>query len=353
MVNYAVNLDFWDRIQPKIRQWEITHGRTMPKQQYQALVEGELSVATNAAKDMNIRGRALNLEEERLALAKEQVKAARSAAKIKGITDIATTGALGYLAYKAVDFGTLGAPAIDMAEISTGVFAAPTAKAAGFTGLGGQAALSKTAPILATKTAFPAEAAATEALAEGTTAVATPGFGTMALVGGAEGYAAGWIASKALGANEDISQALKLGGAGIGIGLRVGGPVGAVIGGLIGIGASLFDDSVVCSELYRQGRITYRQRAICVIYRIEHIDDRMFAGYIEWAGPHVSAMRQGGWRNSVRLPFAHAFVNYMIKKARNRKPSWFERMVFAYAWSRCEKIADRINSGMEVLCGIF
>jgi hypothetical protein len=64
---------------------------------------------------------------------------------------------------------------------------------------------------------------------------ATAGAG---LVGGGVGYGL----SRLLGANEDISQGLTLGGAGVGIGLAVGGPVGAVVGGLIGAATSFLDD---------------------------------------------------------------------------------------------------------------
>ncbi|MFZ3043873.1 MAG: hypothetical protein WA058_02060 [Minisyncoccia bacterium] len=372
-------MDFWDEIQPKIRQWEITHGRTMPKQQYQALVEGELSVATKSASDMNIRGRALNLQEDELALRKEQAEKADKAAAIKGVADIGTTVGTGYLAYKglgiaeknaasmeklterlvgggkapaldfgksATGFGGAAAPAIDLAEISPGVFAAPSAEAAGF-GLGGQAALTKTAPMLATNTSFATEAAATEAIASGapSAAAAGPGLGTIGLAGAA-GYAGGYIASKLLGANEDITQALELGGAGIGIGFALAGPPGALIGGLIGGAASLFDDSVVCSELLRQGRITPRDRTKCVVFRFRHIPDEMFDAYLEWAAPHVREMRNGGWRNAIRLPFAHAFVGYMIAIQERRYPSFFERTVWNFAWRRCEKIARKNEAVM-------
>jgi hypothetical protein len=58
------------------------------------------------------------------------------------------------------------------------------------------------------------------------------------LLGGAAGYGL----SKILGANEDISQGLTYGAAGVAAGAAIGGPVGAAIGGLIGLGVSFLDD---------------------------------------------------------------------------------------------------------------
>ena len=400
MTGYAVNLDFWDRIQPKIRSWEIAHGRSMPKNQYQALVEGELSVATSAAAARAERGRALDLEQERMDLAKEQAEDAKSAAKVKGITDIGTTAGMGYLAYKQVGVneriaksyelmaGKEGAkPAVDLGagkftaptaekagyttlgttpsttaavDLGTTTFAAPTATEAGY-GLGGQAALTETAPILSTNTSFAASAAETEAIASGTTAATgseTAAAGTTAgpsalgttAVGVGAGFAAKYLAEKA-GANQEWSNVAGGAVSGAYIGSQIGsigGPVGMVIGAVVGLVAGEIFDSVICSELLRQNEISKWDREWCVVFKHRYIDGRMFAAYLEWASPHVSAMRRGGWRNSVRLPFAHAFVNYMIKTAKQQKPTWFEKAVYAYCWKQCEKIADRVSVEMEV-----
>ena len=406
MADYAVNLDFWDRIQPKIRSWEIAHQRPMPKSQYQALVEGELSVATSAAAARAERGRALDLEQEKMDLAKQQAEDAKDAAKVKGITDIGTTAIMGKMAWDQVGINKANAaanerlteyiisggkggakPAISYpttpaetygadltapqyAPADVGAyygkatpasfevggtapaidFGAPTVAEAGFE-LGGQAALTKTAPILSTETSFAASAAETEAIAAGTTAEgtaagttgSTSALGTTALSVGA-GFATKYIADK-LGANQETSNIA--GGVMAGM-LIMGGPVGIVLGGLIGLGAGEIFDSVVCSELLRQGRISKRDREWCVVFKHRYIDDRMFAAYLDWASPHVSAMRGGGWRNSVRLPFALAFVNYMMKVAKHKEPSWFEKAVYAHCWRQCEKIADYVPVGAEV-----
>jgi hypothetical protein len=75
----------------------------------------------------------------------------------------------------------------------------------------------------------------------------------------------------------------------------------------------------------------------------------MFDAYLEWAEPHVTAMRKGGWRNTIRLPFAHLFVDYMISVQDKREPSIMQKLVWKYAWRRCEAISDRnVCSVLEV-----
>jgi len=364
---YAIDLGFWDRIGPKISQWELTHGRQMPKSKYQALIEAELGTASNIAEQRFERDRAIALDRERLDLQKDAMKGS----KVKGAVDIFSTLGTGYIGYKTM--GVLGKQAetldaIAKAKLGAGAPAAavpgaavphagvPLASAVNAPaavsgpaaidlGAGGQVALQKTAPLLAeAPSAVPAAAAEAGGAAGASTpaAAAGPTFGGTVLAGAA-GWAAGYLASKAFGANEDISQGLQLGGAGAALGgylaagTSIGGPVGALIGAGVGVAVSLFDDSVVCGELLRQKLLSRSDYRACMVFRQKHIDDVMFVSYLEWADPHVRAMRKGGFGNLVRLPFAKAFVGYMVKIARGKTPSWFEKAVYGYAWGACER----------------
>ena len=181
------------------------------------------------------------------------------------------------------------------------------------------------------------------------------GTGASALGYGALGYTAGDFVAKAIekwspiGGEKEKSIAgnvVKGAGAGAGVGMAVGGPIGAVIGGaiggIVGLGVGLVEDaSVICSELLRQGRISAHDRERCVIFRFRFIPDDIFAAYLEWAEPIVKVMRRGGIGNRLLLPFAHAFIGYMLAIQAKRIPSFAERMVWKYAWGRCTKIVRR------------
>ncbi len=143
-------------------------------------------------------------------------------------------------------------------------------------------------------------------------------------------YAAGGVGGAAAGA---------LAGAAATSWSGPGAIVGAVVGGIVGLVSS--GDSVVCGELLRQGRITERQRTACIVYRFRYIPDDMFMAYLEWAAPIVALMRKGGVANFLLLPFAIRFVNYMIAKQMGIAPTFAERMVWKWAWYRCERIARK------------
>jgi hypothetical protein len=57
-------------------------------------------------------------------------------------------------------------------------------------------------------------------------------------------------------------------------------------------------------------------------------------------------MKKGGITNMLLLPFAHAFVRYMIAIQLEIKPTFTERMVWKWAWWRCGLIARRNESIM-------
>jgi hypothetical protein len=133
---------------------------------------------------------------------------------------------------------------------------------------------------------------------------------------------------------------------------HIGGRVLSTIIDPVGRLGDAIADSVVCSELLRQGRISKLDRTKCIVFRDKYISDIMFAAYREWAEPHVMAMRRGGWRNWIRLPFAHAFVSYMVKMHHTTRIGWtkptrLEKAVWNYAWKRCEKIAQRNEQFVE------
>jgi hypothetical protein len=194
--------------------------------------------------------------------------------------------------------------------------------------------------------AYDASLAAGAAEGVGSTAGTAAGLGATSLLGPA---AAGFVGGSLLGKTFD--KILPGGGkTGAAVGGAAGGAlagaamgsvvpgvgtaIGAVVGGVVG---AVGEMSVICSELVRQGWITEKDRTKCVIYRFNNIPDDLFMAYLEWAEPIVKIMRREGIGNYLLLPFAKAFVGYMIF----RDPTFFQRMVWKFAWWRCTKIAKR------------
>lgn len=379
---YAYDASLLDRIKPRISQWEATTGRRISPSMLDALIKGQLDAEAGKA----TQERALDLQERGLADAKDAANKASKAATTKGYVDTASTAGMGYLTYKAVTKPSamseliayqksIGAtPAITGADITAagGSFGAPTAEAAGY----GLTAPGYTAP---------AFTGAQTTLAGGTTATGAQlipeaggfsgaGIGDFAVeagageglgsAGAASGFAslapyagpaaAGFAGGKLLGPTLD--KVLPGGGkpgkavggaaggalAGAAVGSvvpGVGTAIGAVVGGIIGGVSSLIEDSVICSELVRQKRISERERTACVVFRFRYIPDDMFMAYLEWAEPIVRLMRNNRAANFFLVPFAMHFVGYMLAVQAKVEPTITERLVWKYAWWRCEKIA--------------
>ena len=343
---YAYDAGMIDRIMPRIKQWEATTGRKISQSMLDALMKGQLSAEVDKAQQT----RAIDLQEEQFANQKDQQKKADKAAMVKGGVDVLTTGATLGLTYKALSKpsamseylaatkgGTAAAPAL-----TTG---AQTAIGGGTAAVGGQAALAGEAGSLA---AYDASLAAGAAEGVGSTAGATTGSGVIGAVSpyiapaaiALSGRPVGKLIAKTLGTHEKTTQDVTEAAAYAGAGFMIGGPVGAVVGGIIG-GIKGIADSVICSELVRQGEITERDRTACVIFRFRYIPDDMFMAYLEWAEPIVRLMRNNRAANFFLVPFAMHFVGYMLAVQAKVEPTITERLVWKYAWWRCSEIARR------------
>jgi len=378
---YAYDASLLDRIKPRISQWEATTGRRISPSMLDALIKGQLDAEAGKA----TQERALDLQERGLADAKDAANKASKAATTKGYVDTASTAGMGYLTYKAVTKPSamsellayqksIGAtPAITGADITAagGAFSAPTAEAAGY----GLTAPGYTAPALTgaqtTLAGGTAAVGAQSGSAAFTGATGTAAYGSAEGAGaagvlGAEGgglaaiapfagpAAAGLVGGKLLG--NTLDKVLPGGGkTGAAVGGAAGGAlagaavgsvvpvvgtaIGAIVGGVIGGIGSLIEDSVICSELLRQGEITERDRTACVVFRFRYIPDDMFMAYLEWAEPIVRLMRNNRAANFFLVPFAMHFVGYMLAVQAKVEPTITERLVWKYAWWRCEKIA--------------
>ena len=364
-----------DRIMPKLKQWEATTGRRITPAMLESMMRAELGVEADRAQENAYRAKGLQLEEQK-------IKDAKSAAKASSLVQIPTTAANLWLTNKALNrpsetaelikamkgTGTATpttaatAPAIDLGSVPAltkpGALVAPGTNLGGQTLLagggggavevGGQAALATGTTEAGTMAAYDASVAAGAAEGVGSTAGTTAGTGILETVSSFAGPAAlvlagrpvGKMISKALGTHEKTTTDIVETAGYAGAGFLVAGPVGAVVGGVMGAVKGIAD-TVICTELSRQGKLSERDRTKCVLFRFHHINNDMFCAYLEWATPIVAVMKRGGVLNAMLLPFAKAFVGYMIAIQDKRYPSFVERTVWNWAWWRCSRIAHK------------
>ena len=366
---YAYDAGLIDRIMPRIKQYEATTGRKISQSMLDALMKGQLSAEVDKAQQT----RAIDLQEEQFANQKEQQDKAAKAASIKGYVDTASTAGMGYLTYKAVtkpsamseliayqkSLGAVpgtGVPAASVPAYSGGV-PSVTSGVSGVeygTGVGAQTTLA--GGTTATGAQIIPEAGGFHGAGIGDFAVeagAGEGLGSAGATPGASSYFLPAVAGvAAFGAAKPLLKKISKEVVGLGEGSKIdealGGKaiakadkdLGQVLNNILGDELSSFlDVSVICSELLRQGEITKRDRTACVVFRFRYIPDDMFMAYLEWAEPIVRLMRNNRAANFFLVPFAMHFVGYMLAVQAKVEPTITERLVWKYAWWRCEKIA--------------
>jgi hypothetical protein len=372
----AYSRNLVDKILPKIQQYEATTGRKVSRSMMDSLFRQEL----DALGQQDLQSRALELQQQNIesdrAFRDRQLKDQNKAAAISGVAQIGQA----YGTYKLAS-GYLnkpsGVPAVGDASATTGGYAGGnTGMGPAFTEapVGAQTAASGAAPTTtaiggqsAISGASASEAAAGSGMGEGLAATYGEGYGAGATTAGAAEGTAGAGAGSSVGVAGPAIAAAYVGTYGPGLlkkatGMNdvwskglIRGPesflgsaathvAGETVGRIIdpvGFIGDKIADSVICSELVRQNRISERDRTKCVVFRFRNIPDDLFVSYLEWAKPHVTAMRKGGWRNTIRLPFAHAFVGFMLAMQTGKKTTLFQKVVWKWAWYRCSKIAQR------------
>ncbi len=259
------------------------------------------------------RGRALQAEElglkkRREATIEKAQKAQERAATVSGVTQV---GLLGFLAKDELKAGfkagkkALGFRDIPPSLVAPTTLVSPTAtgltKVAGAgIGTGGafQAgtlaptpSLALTSPAIEASGLAGAPVPTAEALAA-TEAGAGVGFGTAGLAAGAGLLTKTGVS--ALGVNQELSNIAGGAVSGAVIGAKigaVGGPLGAVIGSVLGFAGGEIADTIICTELHRQG---YMNDAILELDGQfgAKVDAQVHAGYIFYAEPIVNLMRK-------------------------------------------------------------
>jgi len=250
--------------------------------------------------------------ERRLDLAEQQAEDIREAATVSGAVDIAGLG------ISALAPNVEGVSAAD--KLFTGA-GSVYEKLKGI--IPGAAGVAGTAPAVTGVGAGVTSAAAPMSLAPeaAATVAGTTGTGTATSLMGVAAPIAGLAgAALAAEAGHERGAAVSLGAA---AGSIVPG-VGTAIGAGIGYAAGWFLDdvlgieSVLCTELNRQGYLPKKILRYAQIYKMRHIDDELFIGYLWWASKVVYLMQKSWLFTQIVRPFG---VGWSYHMAHQIKPS--------------------------------
>ena len=340
----------------------------------------------------------LALDRERLAAEREAQEAAGKAAGVQGLTQVGLAGASIYksgLPTKLMDTGRMalekaglmkspaqiatesqgafvppasgvpasGAPSLMGAPVGSAV---PSATAPAFTGLGPSAEF---APAYAEAVGGGTVAGAeTGAVAGGGVAAAEGGAGSGAAaagagkagltVGGALGSAAGGYAAGQVGkmitgfgqeghmGGEQYTSAAIGGLGGVGVAALIGtGPVGWAIGGIVGL-VSGGSDSVICTELYRQGYMSLEMLVLDSEFG-RGVDDEVYSGYRKIANPIVSVMQKSKTFTWLISKPAMAWARHMCYEMRPEeyKADIIGKIIMKIGMPLCRFIGKEVSYG--------
>ena len=95
---YAYDAGLIQRVMPRVKQWEANTGRRIQPSVLDALIKGQLE----AEADKATQQRALDLQEQGQADARDAANKAAKAATVKGYVDTASTIGMGALDRKSV-----------------------------------------------------------------------------------------------------------------------------------------------------------------------------------------------------------------------------------------------------------
>ena len=294
----------------KVENWMARTGRRPTSEIIRGLAEADLAAQSDR---INETGR-MELSAKELSLKEDGLKANARAATMSGVIQTATAIPQTYLAYKAYTGGTTGA--------QTGGYLARAGTALGF---GSQAAAQGSGAAMGSAYgAGPIGATfahpATVSTATGGTSAALSAVAPYAGVAGA-GFVAGHVGGGVMERSDTLQKLTPWGGdategkmggvaAGAATGAAIGSVVipipgvGTVIGGIIGgIAGFAGASSVICTELYRQKRITKKMLYLSAMYKQQYVDDATYAGYLTWATPLVKVMQASKLISFVMVPF--------------------------------------------------
>lgn len=294
-------------------QKELTTGRGLTQGELESILNAELSQRYTAEQNR----RSQRIQEKALDAQTKAQEDAAEAAKLGGYAQLGVAGA--YVGSKVPAIAEAGKSAYNWV---TGAAPAVTSMGAADT-----AALASTAAI------DPATGLMTTGyggMAGGPASIGTTALGYTGV--GAAGYAGGkageyivkqtpieeitpWGGEKTETVMGGIAGGAAAGAAVGSVVPVVGTAVGAVVGGIIGGLSAATEETVICTELSRQGYIPKEILDYEHIYRLKHIDYAAYTGYRKLADPIIPLMQKSKIVTWLILPFGKGVAYEMAHRA--------------------------------------
>lgn len=335
-------------IEQQLQREEALTGRPASKQRRKALYEAYLSSQAQTAASSNIAERQFSNQEKAIKMQEEAIKRGEKANKIKGIADIGTSAIGTYklgkeaglwggkaIADTAIGTNTVGTGIATQTgvgstlgtDIGAGISDTSMISGVGESGIGVSSAIgtgTETA-IGASGTGAAIGGGASGGTGAGTVAgtavtqTAAPSIGigsVLAPVGwGMAGSTAGKMLANTLKVEDDVTRVGMGVGGGAAAGFMAGGPIGALIGAGMGVVQEYTSkESVICTELHRQGILSDELYLADCKYVCQHIDDKTYDGYYVWAKYIANGMAKSKLLTTIVKPFAMAWAKRMAGK---------------------------------------
>jgi hypothetical protein len=288
-------------------QYQMTHGTPPPQGWEQSIAEAAIK-AQGAEQRANV---ALNQRQQEIDIQKGAVSDQRRAATVSGVASLAQTGILAPAAYKYMTGSSL------VSDVKSGLgFGTGT--------VGGGTAFGSEAPVGA--------ALETGSGAGGALSVAGPAAAGAALL-----YEGGKYVKKETGLPQWASTAVA--------------PIVAPTMFLANLGKSLFTggskNTIICTELHRQGRITDRQRRYGLMYG-KQVGYEVYAGYLNAAWPVVERMRESKWYSRLVELIAKPTIREIAHRVNPReKGSIFGSIVLHFGIRICLRVYDEKSAWID------
>jgi hypothetical protein len=323
----------FSRIIKKIRRQEATTGRQLSRSSLRALFEAEIGVAQSRQAESAEFEFRKEQEATRSREAEELAEGARRGAILKGGVNIALAGK------ELAETETGGRVLGKLSDVGKRIIGARTTTAATTALPGGAAG----ALIPAAATTLPGGVAGALAPA------AAPVIGTgIRAAGKTIGKAAipaaigGFVGSKISEAIGGEGKGARTTGrivGGAATGFAFAGPPGAAVGAVLGVVGA---ETVICTELYRQGYLSSEVYALDDHILHKDIDEDIYNGYMRWAPYVVKAMQKSWLVTQLVRPFAVGWATHMAHRLdKNIPDSFLGKIVYKIGVPICKRIGLR------------
>lgn len=319
--------DIFERFRKRSRQFEATRGRPIAPSVSRRFLEAEISSeAERVGVEAERAERITNLQESRR-IREEELEASKRANIASGAIGLVEAGATlsdTSLGRKISGAAKRVAPSIFDAPAAAGIVTPILSTAA--TDIGALTGGKFATPLTGTATAT----GVAPTLTGTALSVALP-----AVVGG---FVGSKISEGVGGEGKGARNTGRVVGSGT-AGFISGGPVGAVIGAVIG---GIQSETVICTELNRQGYLADNVLKLDGEYRLANLSVKIYKGYMRWAPYVVRAMQKSRVITWIVKPFGLGWAHHTAHQInKNITGSWLGWTLLKFGSPLCWLIGGK------------